>query len=144
MKTVVLIRFDIQMRQDVSVKLGEFVVNNDVPKIIQTPSTVITFFKTEYPFKEIYKSLATLRPITAFLLIDVSKTDVSIHLPKEITEELASYLNKNIIDKVDYEDTSKMSLDELNHHLQNAVNNDNFEKAAEIRDIINLHQNQGN
>jgi hypothetical protein len=141
MKTFLLIRFDKLTSSDTAdeilVALSDMIEINNI-QAIKTPSTDIFIFKSEYKHKEIYIALGKIKPVVAFFLIDVSDVDFCIHMPEQITKVLMEFLGKNYINKAEY--SEDLSLKELQKSLQDAVEDQNYELAAEIRDKISNKQ----
>lgn len=140
MKTFFLIRFDRTPRRDVSEVLIQF-IEGETPQFISTPSTMITIFKSTSNYKDIYKALGALKPITAFFLIDVTGVDLAIHMPEEVTIPLMQFLGKSLINKAEYLPIDNMTIKELNRNLKDAISNEDYELASRLRDRINGQQN---
>ena len=135
MKTFFLIRFDRVPRRDVSQILIQF-IEGETPQFISTPSTMITIFKSTTHYEDIYKALGALKPITAFFLIDVTGVDLAIHMPEDVTIPLMQFLGKSLINKAEYLPIDSMTLSELNRNLKDAISNENYELASQLRDRI--------
>jgi len=101
---------------------------------------MITLFKSESSYKEMYLAISSLRPITAFFLIDVTGADFAIHMPNEITKALSEFLGKSMVDKAEHSDIDALSIKELTESLRNAVEIENFELASRLRDKISEKQ----
>lgn len=141
MKTYFLIRFDRFPRQEVTKILMKYMNEEEKPQFITTPSTLITIFKSESSYKEIYSALGKIEPPVAFFLIDVSDADVAIHMPENITLPIMEYLGKRKINKVEYatdESLKNSSKEELQTMLNEALENEQYELCSKIQNILNF------
>ena len=141
MKTFLIIRFDKTIENTVDPvfsTLFDFLLDKDLNNlsyIIQSSTSVI-IFKSECKHKEIYLALGKIIPVVAFFLIDVTETDFCIHMPEPITSKLKEFLGKNYVNKAEY--SEDLSLKQLEKSLQDAIDDQNYELAAGIRDKIKV------
>lgn len=137
MKTFLLIRFNKNASEDVILlnSISEFIYNNKI-HCIDTPSTMLLLFKSEFRHKDIYIALGKIKPVVAFFLIDVTENDFCINMPEELTKQLMEFLGKNYVNKAEYSDD--LDLKDLEKSLQDAIDEQKYELAAEIRDKIKI------
>jgi hypothetical protein len=137
MKTFLLIRFNRVPAEDVVLinTINGVTYNNQI-HCIETPSTILILFKSEHKHKEIYIEIGKIKPIVAFFLIDITDVDFCINMPDKITSDLMEFLGKNYVNKAEY--SEDLSLKELEKSLQDAIDDQNYELAAGIRDKIKV------
>jgi hypothetical protein len=143
MKTFLLIRFNRVPEEDVILinTINGLTYNNQI-KCIETPSTILVLFKSKHRHKEIYIEIGKIKPIVAFFLIDITDVDFCINMPDMITQELMTFLGKSYVNKAEY--SEDLSINELKKLLQDAIDDQNYELAAGIRDKIKVKKENNN
>lgn len=136
MRHYFLIRFDRFPRKEVTDVLMNFFEGTETPQFISTPSTMITIFKSSTGYKKIYSALGKVTPPIAFFLIDVTDSDLAIHMPEDVTIPLMNYLGKNLVSKAEYSNLQDKTVEELQSMLDEAISNEQYELCSKINAII--------
>lgn len=114
MKEFILIRYANQPNPQVSQKLAEFVIPGSKPFFTTLPGVMITQFKSNNTIDEIKLGFDMMR--LSYDLVEKQGT---------VNPEQSTTHNPN-----------RPSKEQLERDLQNALNAEDFEKAAELRDKI--------
>jgi hypothetical protein len=110
---------------------------------VQKPITT----SLEYLKNPLLSTMGAGNGFAPFSNLNTMKVEIDENTPKEKIEELKNKFPfmKDILESITKnmtKDLADMSLNQLKEELQAAINNDNFEKAAVIRDLISKKENE--
>lgn len=141
MNTLFFLRFGLQPVSEVTQKLQQFFTEK--PQFMAAPGCLITIFRTEHSLEQVNEQLCTVQenigndshPITYFLFNISNPDNIELNFPQEFLGPIAEYMN--VFKYKSKEKLSKLSIGELQLLLQECVENEDYEKAAEIKNQIN-------
>jgi hypothetical protein len=101
--------------------------------------TILFLLKSNLDLKQMNKMLFNVLPF-GYFLTDIS-TNFMMKLPTEHMNEISAYLDKELVDVLEYCDISGFSVEELEEMKSKALEEENYEKADKLKleiDIRNL------
>lgn len=141
LKKYALIRFDVVINPS-SVLLNSLKKHCSIeehdPILILQPGCFITLFESYSDYKEMYVDFKNdlKNSITGktFILIDITNSDIAHTYPKQFSQSLNKFLDKQ---EIEVSPNQNFTIEELNLQLDEAIKNENFELCEEIKNKIN-------
>lgn len=98
--------------------------------------TLFFLLKSELDIKQLNKILFNILPF-GYFLTDIS-SNFMMKLPIDHMNEISAYLDKELVDVLDYCDISGFSVEELEEMMNKALLEENYEKADKLKVEIDL------
>lgn len=142
MKKMILFRFDTQPDPQVSALLSKHIKGQ--AQMMQIPGAVITLFHTnadlvnidaELSLQIVYRQLSTT-PL-AYMLMDITQAPFSITLPEPIDQAIKKFINSSPSAMKSDSIKGDAAIRHLRQLLNEAVIDEDYDRAAQIRDEIN-------